>query len=412
MGDKDFLTAEQAKGLVEDIVGHTVKEVEEKITSDRASLMKDMLYAVKHTPKPQIRTKAEVAQDFAHLLGAYSAGKMNPDEALKVAKSINASDTVLRALGTTTVAGGGAIIEPEFAQEVIELLRADAVVLASGARTVPMASGVLNMGRIGTGATAAYRGESAAASASDPALEEIELRAKLLTVLTPASNQLLSRTQGRGAQMIQEELIAAASDKMDATFIRSLGTAYEPKGMLYQAATANKFDETNATGTTGASTTAEIVKDLGKAVRLLMQANVKFVRPGWLFAPRTWQRLFTELDSNGNFVFRSELETNMLYGVPWKQTTNVPITITAAAGSGAGSDASEVYLADFFECLVGETEALNVSMSTDASYTVSSSLVSAFERGETLIKVDMEHDFAVRHPEAIVVIESVTWGTV
>ncbi len=411
----DRLTKEQAEQMVQEIIGASLKQLQEKLDNDRKSAMAEIAYAMKHQEAKQTAfsrlPREEKLASFAKLLGCISkAGPTNIEGAAKIAKDLGDS-FVAKALGTSSVSGGGVLVQPEFASELIELLRADAVVLKSGARPVPMASGILNFGRVGGGVVAAYRGESANAAVSEPSLEEIELRARLLAVMTPASNQLLERT-ANAAAFIQEELIMGAADKMDATFIRSDGSQNKPRGMKSWCKAANKFNETNAIGTTGKSTLAEIVFDLGKMMRLLMDGNVNSVRPGWLFAPRTWQRLFTILDSNGNPVFQAGLELGKVYGIPYKTTTNIPTNLTAVAGSGSGSDASEIYLSDFFRLLVGETQSLRVSTSTEASYNDGTDK-HAFQRGETLIKVEMEHDFAARHGGAeIAMLESVTWGTV
>ena len=337
-------------------------------------------------------------------------GRGHPEMAEKYAKQWG-NDRVAKALGTLTISEGGALVEPDFSDEFIEFLRAQTVVMESGARSVPMDSGILNLKRAATGATAAYRGESTNATVSEPTFEEVTLKARILDVMTPVSNQLLNRTGGMAEEFIRDDLTAAAADKMDATFIRSDGSEDKPKGLLHWAQSANKFNETNAATSSNGSTTAEITEDLGQAVRLLLDGNLRMVRPGWLFSPRTWQRLFTELGADSNPVWRNELEAGMLYGFPWRLTTNIPINLTADAGSGGGSDASEVYFCDFFDILVGETEALRVSVSDQASYDPGSGLVSAFQRGETLVKVEMEHDLVARRGgKEIVVIESVTWG--
>jgi HK97 family phage major capsid protein len=411
------MTREDAYGMIEDIVGTKMSEIAEQRRAEQSDFAKDLAVALKNQggtqPKPKL-TKEQRAEKFAIMLGSLaSAGINNLDAAAEIARAAG-DEQVAKALGTTTIAQGSAMIEPEFAEEMIELLRADQVVLQSGARTVPMESGILSFGRVGTGATAAYRGESEPATVSSPTLEELELRARILDVLCPASNQLLNRTAGKGAMFVQEELVNAVTDKSDATWIRGDATQNKPKGLLYWAKSISgqTFNESNIAGTTGDSTLAEVVFDLGKMMRTLMTNNIKAGQSlGWLFSPRTWHRLFTQLDSNGNYVFRAELNAGVLNGIPFKMTTNIPENLTAAAGSGGGSDASEVYLAAFFHVLIGETEALRISASNEASYTTGGTTYSAFQRGETVFKVEVEHDLACRHGgKEVVVLESVTWG--
>ena len=415
------MTAEQAKGMLEDILGVTVEKLAEQQKAERQEFFRDLAGAMQHGQKGTMPggRKAKMSTDerkdaMACLLGCIgTTGIHNLGGAAEIAKSIG-NDRVAKALGTTTVAGGSAMIEPEFASEMIELLRAEQVIMQSGARTVPMDSGILSFGRIGTGATAAYRGEAQPATVSSPVLEELELKARILAVMCPAPNQLLNRTNGRGAQFVQEELIDAVTDKGDSTFIRGDGTSNKPKGLLYWAkgVTGQTFDESNTAGTTGDSTLAEIVFDLAKMMKTLMNNNIKAGQSlGWLLNPTTWMRLFSQLDSNGNYVFQNMLNGGVIYGIPFKMTTNIPNDITAAATSGAGSDASELYLAAFFHVIIGETEALRVSSSDTASWTTGGVTQSAFQTGQTLFKVEVEHDIICRHGgKEVVVLESVTWG--
>ena len=405
---KEYLTKEQAEGLLEDVIGRTITSFKEEITTNQNDMQKAFKYALSHAePKPVQKSEEEVRRDFGHLICCLAQEKGNRRDAIEVAKQ-HGFDFVAKALGTATVAAGGALVIPEFSPELVPLLRAKSVVRESGARSITMKSGIMSMGRVGTGATSSYRGESAAGGASQPALEELELRARILTTMVPASTQLLNRAGG-ASSFIGDDMIASARDKADSTFIRSDGSSNTPRGLLYWAKTAHKFNETNAAGTNNGSTLAEITVDLGKMMRFLMDANVPKVSPGWLMAPRTWQRLFTERDGNGNQVFRDEMAAGKLYGIPFKDTTNIPINL---AGSPSGTAASELYLAEFSNVIIGDTEMLTMSVSTEGSYTVSGSLVSAFERGEVLFRVEQEHDLIERHGgDAIVVLQALSWGS-
>jgi HK97 family phage major capsid protein len=412
--EKNFVTAEQARGMVEDIIGATIKDVREKMADEQASFAKELVYAMGHTPpKPQPVSRGESLRDFSVMLGCLAQEKMHLESASKVAKA-SGYDRVAKALGTSTVAGGSVLITPEFAAELIPYLYAQTVIMELGAREVLMPSGILNFGRAATGVTAAYRGESTNGAVSEPSTGELSLKARILDVMTPISNQLLSRSDGRALNFVQEDLAAGVRDKADATFIRSDGTSDTPKGLRFWADTGNVFAETNAAATSGGSTVAEITADLGKALYLLMNNNIPSGgRLGWAFPPRVWHRLFTAVDANSNPVWKEEVMQGRLYGVPFRTTTNIPDNLTADAGSGGGSDATEVYLADFFQIMIGQTEALRLSSSTDASYTVGPDTFSCFQRGETLFKAEMEHDLAPRHlGKEIVVIRSCTWGTV
>jgi HK97 family phage major capsid protein len=414
----NFLTLEEAQGIFEESMGETLKTLDERLKDNRASVLKDVGYLIKHGGDVKGGSKSEWRKlpreqrmaEFGKMLGCIAAaGGRDVDKAASIAKGDGLA-FISKALGSSTVAGGGVLVEPEFSPDFIELLREDSVLIQMGIRRVGMASQVLNFGGVGTGATAAYRGESAAATYSQPTTRGLELKAKLLAVQCAASEQFL-RGDGNVA-FVQEELTGATQNKMDEQGIIGDGTVNAPKGLKNLALAGNKFNETNVAGTSGGSTTAEIVKDLGTCMANIKAGDLMMVRPGWLFPTRVWLRLFTELDANSNPIFRDQLDRGTLFGIPYKETNHIPITDTAAAGSGGGSDASAVYLADFWHVLLGETKLLSIKASTEAAYTDSGGLKSAWERGETAFMVEMEHDFAARHASKISVIQSNTWGTV
>jgi HK97 family phage major capsid protein len=407
---KGLITAEEARGMVEDIVGMSLKTLSEKMSEDRRSMLADITYAMRHS-EPQQRTRKESMRDFGEYIRCLALAGNDLPRAEKIAKD-DGNEFVSKALGTSTVSAGGALVPIEMAQEWIENLWAQTVVLELGAQEFPMV-GAVEFGRVTSGATAAYRGESANATVSQPTTGSLEMRPRILDILCPSSLQWMRQTGGRGAQFVQSQLMKAAKDKMDSTFLLSDGSANTPKGMLYWRPSANTFNETNAVGTTGASTVAEIVANLGNAIYLLTNGNIPLLSPGWVFSPRTWKRLFTALDADSHPVFRDELKEGKLLGFPFKQTTNVPNTYTAAAGSGAGSDASKVFFADFSSLMVGQTENMEVRTSEHATYTTGGTSYNAFQRGEILTQVTMEHDFAPQQAGSeIATIESVTWGTV
>lgn len=97
------------------------------------------------------------------------------------------------------------------------------------------------------------------------------------------------------------------------------------------------------------------------------------------------------------------MQTGLLRGVPFRATTAVPINL-------GGGTASEVYLADFSEVLIGETGSIAIDVSTEAAYHDGSAVVSAFSKDQTVIRLIMANDLAVRHLEAVAVLDGVTWG--
>jgi HK97 family phage major capsid protein len=128
------------------------------------------------------------------------------------------------------------------------------------------------------------------------------------------------------------------------------------------------------------------------------------VRPAWFMAPRTKTFLMTQRDGLGNFAWRTEMAAGTLMGFPFYTTTQIPTNL------GVGSNESELYLAEMTMAVLGESERLLIDASTEAAYWDGTQLQSTYSRDQTAIRAIAEHDFAMRHDQAIVVLQAVKWG--
>ena len=61
------------------------------------------------------------------------------------------------------------------------------------------------------------------------------------------------------------------------------------------------------------------------------------------------------------------------------------------------------------EILFGEAPGVEVRVSDQGSYTEGETLVSAFERNQSLVRVILHHDFVMRHDEPLAIISQVDW---
>ena len=87
-------------------------------------------------------------------------------------------------------------------------------------------------------------------------------------------------------------------------------------------------------------------------------------------------------------------------------TTNIPNNL------GAGADETEVYFVDADEVILGEVDAIEIELSREAAYkTTGGTVISSFQRDQSLIRAKLLHDLVVRHEEAIAIKTAVTWGS-
>jgi HK97 family phage major capsid protein len=357
------------------------------------------------TPEALAKNKGLV---FGGILSSLAASRCDLEKAVVHAKGIvsksrndedkSLNEQVVKALEASTGAGGGFLIAPEQSEDFIDLLTPRAIVRSFGTPTINMDSGAMQISKLTAGSTAYYIGENRDATASQQDFGMKRLTARKLAVLVPISNDLIRRGGPKVNTIVRNDALRSASLKEDVTFIRSAGSEFTPKGLRYLAAAANII------AANGTVNLANVTFDLGQLVLALEEANVAFSNPGFMLAPRTKQYLMTVRDSNGNYAFRAEMLTGRLWGYPFKTTTQIPRNL------GSGSD-SEVYLVDFDDIVIGQTLAVEVAMSTEASYIdpTDGQLKSAFSQDQTLLRVLMEHDIQARYDLSIAILTGVTW---
>jgi HK97 family phage major capsid protein len=401
------------KNQIGEDVASIVKENIEKVATDpdgpwAKGYARQMLTGQAQTPEPP---KREKGMAFARCVRAMAAAKMRKVgtegvvDILKqwgdgdLAESLKSSQAKALAAGDATA--GGFLVPTQFSTEVIELLRAQSVVRKLGARTVQMPTGTLKYPKIASGAAASYIGENVNISKSEETFGQLTLTFKKLAVLTPISNDLLRYSSPSADAIVRDDLVSAMATKEDSSFLRGSGTDATPKGLLNWCVADQKI-ASNLT-----VNLANITDDLGQLVVKLKQADIPMISPGWVMAPRTEQKLATIQNANGVFAFRDEIIRGTLWGWPIGSTTNVPITLDT---TGSGNDnESEIYLVDFAQVLIGESQGLLVDASQEAAYHDGSNVQAAFSLDQTVVRAIAEHDLGLRHEKGVAMLTGVTW---
>jgi HK97 family phage major capsid protein len=303
----------------------------------------------------------------------------------------------------SSIAGGGFMIPDVLAGEVIELLRPMAVVRSLGPATAPLVNGQLSLPKLTGGVTANYMGENKPITPSKVTGGQVKATAKKLAALVPISNDLLRFASNSADEMVRNDMVRAVAQVEDISFIRSAGTAYQPKGLKFWTPAANVV---NSQATT---TVAKTLQDLGSLWKLLANAYVRFVKPGFIFSPRTYQYFFNLISANAVYIFRDEmLQKGTVNGIPFRWTPQIPENLNVVGGRS--SLESEIYFADFADVVICDAPIISVEISTEASYDDGSgTLTSAFSNDQTVIRMIVEHDLVVRHPESITYLQGVDW---
>ncbi len=335
----------------------------------------------------------------ARMVRALAATKGDNFSAAQWAERTFGDSQVSKALAAGSGSAGGFTVPDALSREVIELLRPASVVRRMGATSITMSNGNFSLPKLTSGATASYIGENSNVGVTEETFGQVKLTVRKLAALVPISNDLIRFGGASADGLVRDDLIRAIAVTEDSNFIRGLGTGNGPKGLRYWAPTANVLN-VNAT-----VSTANTHTDLGRLMAALLNANVRMLRPGWLMSPRTQIFLMDLRDSNGLLVY-PEMAQGRLRGFPFASTTSIPINLAVT-----DTDESEIYLVDFADVVIGEMEGgFVIDVSSEAAYFDGTSVVSAFSKDQTVVRVIAQHDLVVRHAESIAVLSDVDWA--
>jgi HK97 family phage major capsid protein len=323
-----------------------------------------------------------------------------------VARLMDRDGRIEKALGESSMAGGGVLTPDQYSQEFIELLRANVVLLNAGVTRIPMSSKSISLGRQNGAASATWIGESQNMNKSEQTFDEVQLVLKKLACLTPISNDLLRDNAIAADIIVRNDLLAVAARELDLKAMRGLGTAYSPRGLLSLIATSNKFNSYAA----GTPTLATAQKDLNKVIRLVKEGNVPFTKQtaGFLMSPRVEDGYRRLTDGVGRPFYAEEMDRGTLLGYPFYTTTAIPNNLTGN-GSG-GSNESEVYFVVFPQVFLGEGLAPTIEVARNAAYYDGSAVQSGLSRDETAVSIILRADTNMRHTVGAALIQGVVEG--
>lgn len=333
---------------------------------------------------------------FSRLVRCVAASKGSHRHPADIAENDFHDPVLAKALAAGSAGSGGFIVPDQYSNDVIEFLRPASVVRAMGARTLTMPGGNLQIPKIASGTSASYVGENTNATPTEPTFGQVQLTARKLVALCPSSNDLIRYSSPQADTLVRDDLVSGIATAEDAAFIRNAGTGNAPKGLRYWAA--------NTTAMNATVNIANITLDLAKLETYLLNANVRMTQPGWILPPRIATYLSSLRDSStGAYAFPEMMLNKTLRGLPYKTTTAIPVNL------GGGTE-SEVYLADFADVIIGDALNAIVDVSSEAAYHDGTAVVAAFSKDQTVVRVILANDLAVRHAEAVAVLTGVTWG--
>ena len=316
-------------------------------------------------------------------------------------------DVVARALVSNITGEGGALIPQDFMADLIELLRASTAVRGANPMEVGMPMGNLTIPRLAGGATAAYQNETDDIAISQERFDDVNFVAKKLTAMVPVSNDLIRRAPIGVEEIVRDDLVQTIARREDLAFLRGDGTDKGPVGMRHLALPANIITVTAmpATPAPGDQLTA-ILAGASAAILALQNGMSRMIRPTWIMAPTIARFIATSRDQVGGFYFKDEVERGMWEGYPIRLTQQIPTNLVMSTYTKA----SEIYFVDMADFVIADTYNVVVDASDVAAYNDGVSMVSAFQRDQSLFRVIAEHDVNMRHLQSLVVLLTQDWA--
>jgi HK97 family phage major capsid protein len=336
--------------------------------------------------KNDIKTNPEKALEFS-LDAIKKQGTRYAKECVSVLKRELEATAKTLVMGDATA--GGVFVEGDVSQFFFEPLYAATVVMGLNPVRKLLLNGTSTLTGMETDPTVTWRGEvSTVDTSTEPTSGSRVLNAKWAQAITEVSNAMLQTTlSSRISQEIEIGLRRCFAVGFDEAWLTGAGTAYTPKGLTNWAG--------NSAGTATASTVLEqFTADFIAGVTAISQANVRMERMAMIFSNRTRWAIAMAPDGFNRPYLQEEMRNGTVFGFPFGSTSSIPVNL------GGGTD-SEIIMADMAQVVVGDGASLSLRWTDVGSITVSSVVLSAFERDSMFVRGTASTDLLVPHPEAV-----------
>lgn len=299
--------------------------------------------------------------------------------------------TKKRALNTGDGTLGGYVVPNQYIAEVIELIKAESVVMGMGANVLSgLVGSPVEIPKQTGGATAYWVGENAPITESSQSFGQLTMTPKQVAAMVKMSNRFIALSDPSGEAMVRRDLGTTIALAIDLAALRGSGTSTQPLGIANTPGIL-----TSAMGTNGGYfdwTSASQME--GK----LEDANTLRGRLGYVTHPKV-RRILKNIripqysgQLDGEYVFNpvmSEAQLDSQLGSPMRATTQLPTNLTKGSATAI---CSEVIFGNWQELLIGQWGGLEFMASGETS--------DAFAKNQTWIRVIQEVDVALRHPES------------
>jgi len=306
---------------------------------------------------------------------------------------------------TSTASTGGNLVATDLlADEFIEFLRNNAVMLQLGVRTMPgLVGNVAIPRRSGVASTYYLSTQTTAITQSESTFDQVTMSPKNLAALSKYSRQTLLQGTPGIEELVRRDLTDGINLAIDLGILNGSGSSGQPTGIMQTSGIGSV-----AMGTNGGAVTLEKVVDLESAV---LQVNgavnpnaVAYLTNYKVLAALKKLRAGGSTTGDGPFLFNTDAARigrgptpGTLNGYPLAVSNQVPSNLTKGSSSGV---CSALLMGDFSQAMVGFWgNGLEITVGEDQD---------DFSKALTSVRGIVTYDVAVRDPKSFAAILDIT----
>lgn len=281
----------------------------------------------------------------------------------------------------TSDEGARVIVPPEISADILALVREKSIIQTLS-KNVPMARDTRVLRHVASGVTAYFVGAGEVKPKSGMAFAQVSLVAHKIAVIVPVEDELLSDADIDLASVVRDDAIAAIGEGLDAACM-----GYDP---------SSPFDITLSDGVD--SDKVIPYESIPESVNQAMAAiESEGYEPGAMIThPRVKALLRGLTDEVGRPIFLQNITGTpneyTLYGLPIYFSRMVPV--------GGSPSTCEILMADWNYVIMGNRNALEVTISKDATLTQGTNEpINLFEQDMTAFRFVLRKGFTVLFPD-------------
>jgi len=304
--------------------------------------------------------------------------------------------------GATT--GGNLVATDLMADEFIEALRNNSVMLNLGVRTMTgLVGDVAIPRRSGVASTFYLSTETTAITQAESTFDQVTLSPKNLAALSKYSRQTLLQATPGIEDLIRRDLTDGINLGIDLGILNGSGSSGQPTGILNTSGIGSV-----AMGTNGGAITVDALVDLEEQVLIdngaVNRDAIGYVTNAKVLAELKKLRAGGSTTTDGAYLVNDQLNAigrggtpASVNGYPLYVTNQVPSNLTKGTSSGV---CSAMLMGDFSQAMVGfYGNGIEITVGEDSD---------DFSKALTSVRAIVSYDVAVRHAESFAAILDIT----